>query len=100
MSKGKPNGKTIPPIADVAEVLAAVNERMTGGMMSEKEAVFVPPPRVLNWVPAEDITTYELARAVLVLIVAVGGGNAFDVLDKEAAEVKRHFTEPPADEAN
>jgi hypothetical protein len=86
----KPNGKTIPPIADLAEALQSVNEKMNGGMIA--------PPRVLAWNPVEDITTYELARALMVLIVGVGGGNAFDVLDRQAPDVTRHFQEPAADD--
>lgn len=96
MSNGKPNGKTIPAIADVAEVLAAVNERMNEGMSREAEL----KARVLAWNPAEDITAYELARALMVLLVGFSGGDAFEVLEKQGAEVKRHFTEPPANEAN
>lgn len=96
MSKSKPNGKTIPPIADVAEVLAAANERMTQGMTADVQ--FVPVPRNLMWAPAEDITPYELARAMSVLMVGIGGGDAFAVLDMQAPEVKRHFAEPPDEE--
>ena len=90
----KPNGKTIPPIADLAEALQSVNEKMTGGMVRDAEL----NARVLAWNPVEDITTYELARALMVLIVGVGGGNAFDVLDRQAPDVTRHFQEPAADD--
>lgn len=96
MSKG--NGKDIPPIAEVAEVLAAVNERMTQGMNAE--AVFVSPPRALSWAPKEDITTYELARAVAVLLVAFAGQDALAMLDMQAPEVKRHFAEPEDEAPN
>lgn len=95
----KPNGKTIPPLADMAEALQAVNEKMTGGMALDAERAAVQGSRVLAWNPVEDITAYELARALMVLIVGVGGGNAFDVLDRQAPEVTRHFQEPPADDA-
>lgn len=92
MSRKKANGKApLPP--SIADVLTAANEKMTEGM---KLAEFAQP-RMLQWSPQEDITVHELARALIVLLVAFSGGNAFDILGQQAPEVQRHFSDASAD---
>lgn len=59
-------------------------------------SVKVPPkPRRVHWEPKEDITTYELARAIEVMLIAVGGGWALAAAEQHLANlppaVSRHF---------
>jgi hypothetical protein len=55
-------------------------------------SVFIKKPRQFEWEPKEDITPYELALCVGVLILAMHGmsGEAYDQLPESA---KRHFIE-------
>jgi hypothetical protein len=53
------------------------------------------PFKSYRWKPKEDITAYELARALDVLLVAAstGGGRAVSMIPNLPDEVRRHFEE-------
>ena len=51
--------------------------------------------RQFTWEPETDITIYEIAMALPIFFIAIGGGG-HDVgvlVDKLPDEVRRHFTE-------
>lgn len=49
--------------------------------------------RQFGWEPKEDITTFELARAVPVFFVSASGADIGPLFDGLPPEVRRHFRE-------
>lgn len=49
-------------------------------------------PKLVEWAPQEDITAYDLAKAVVVLFaMAHGNPNAADQVAAMPLEAQRHF---------
>lgn len=54
----------------------------------------VRTPKPIRWMPKADITTYELAQAIPVLLMIGGNASCLGIEDQVAGlpdEVKRHF---------
>lgn len=72
------------------------NEQNDGGKFitgAYAKSVQLRMPKVVQWRPQPDITTYELAQAVNVLLgVGLGAAYPEDDVAKLPPEVQRHFS--------
>jgi hypothetical protein len=50
-----------------------------------------PSPKTYTWNPRKDITSYELARAIEVMMTGMMKGDVDLAFDRLPAEAKRHF---------
>jgi hypothetical protein len=52
-------------------------------------------PKQYNWKPQEDITPYELAKALEALLIAASGSGwqALGIIENFPESVRRHFEE-------